>query len=200
VWLANVDGSHLVQLTTAESSELAPVWFPDGEQIAFLSDRTGHQAYWAIDINTRRERLLYDLPEGFDYARLSPNGQRLLFNSTRAGGIINMWLPSPPGGAPKQLTFDKELMGFPVWSPDGREIGFQMKRGEDTHIMMMPSGGGKATQLTFDKGQSGPYGWSPDGDKILFAGFRHGLWNVRWVSRSTKKQQRVTDYKKLNAF
>jgi Tol biopolymer transport system component len=75
-----------------------------------------------------------------------------------------------------------------------------MKRGEDTHILVMPAGGGKATQLTFDKGQSWPYGWSPDGDKILFAGFREGLWNVRWVSRSTKRQQQVTDYRKLNAF
>ncbi|MGI8469338.1 MAG: TolB family protein [Pyrinomonadaceae bacterium] len=44
------------------------------------------------------------------------------------------------------------------------------------------------------------HGWSPDDNKILFAGQRDGFWNVWWVSRSTKKEQRLTDYKKLNSF
>ena len=111
-----------------------------------------------------------------------------------------VWTASLGGGEPKQLTFDKELMGFPAWSPDGKYIAFQMKRGDSTHIMVMSSEGGTPTQLTFDKGNSWLYDWSPDGDKILFAGQRDGFWNVRSVSRSTKKQQQLTDYKKLNSF
>ena len=91
-------------------------------------------------------------------------------------------------------------MAFPSWSPDGKYIAFEVKRGEDTHIAIMPSGGGTLTQLTFDRGQSWPHSWSPDGDKIVFAGFRNGYWNVWWVSRTTREQKQVTNYSKLNAF
>jgi Tol biopolymer transport system component len=66
--------------------------------------------------------------------------------------------------------------------------------------MIVPSEGGMSEQLTFDKGQNWTYSFSPDGDKILFAGSRDGLWNVWWVSRATKKEQRLTNYTKLNSF
>ncbi|MDQ3749292.1 MAG: hypothetical protein M3367_09835, partial [Acidobacteriota bacterium] len=199
IWLANTDGSNQTQLTTAESNELIPGWFPNGGQIAYISDRAGYKTYWAIDLNTKRERQLFEFKQSLEYVRLSPDGKQILFNLTK-DGVMNVWSASLDDGEAKQLTFDKELIGFPTWSPDGKHIAFQMKRGDDTHVMIMPSEGGTPTQLTFDKGQSWIYGWSPDGDKILFAGQRDGFWNVWWVSRSTKKQQQLTDYKKLNSF
>ncbi|MBA2380049.1 MAG: PD40 domain-containing protein, partial [Blastocatellia bacterium] len=200
IWLMNADGSNQIQLTTNESRQFTPSWFPDMEQIAFITNRTGHYTLWAINLNNKREKMLLDLTDSLDYARLSPDGNQVAFNFKRNGGVINVWTTSLAGGEPKQLTFDKELMGFPAWSPDGKYIAFQMKRGDDTHIMIIPSEGGTPVQLTFDKGQSWIYDWSPDGDKILFAGQRDGIWNVRWVSRSTKKQQQLTNYKKLNSF
>ncbi|MDQ3064557.1 MAG: hypothetical protein M3R14_17095 [Acidobacteriota bacterium] len=39
-----------------------------------------------------------------------------------------------------------------------------------------------------------------DGDKILFAGFRNGVWNLYWVSRSNKQQKQSTNYAKLNSY
>lgn len=200
IWLINTDGSNQTQLTTADSKQLSPSWFPDMTQIAYVSNQTGHFSYWAINLETRREKMLLDLPDGIDYARLSPDGQQIVFNSKRGGRVINIWTAALAGGEPKQLTFDKEMMGFPAWSPDGKLIAFQAKRGDDTHVMVLPSEGGTPTQLTFAKGQSWIYGWSPDGDKILFAGFRDGLWNVWWVSRTTNKEQQLTDYKKRNSF
>ncbi|MBA4124927.1 MAG: PD40 domain-containing protein [Acidobacteria bacterium] len=200
IWLVNADGSNQIQLTTGESSDLIPSWFPDMEQVAYISKLAGHSTLWAINLNTKRDKMLLDLTDDIEYARLSPDGKQIVFNFKRNGGIINVWTASLAGGEPKQLTFDKELAGFPAWSPDGKYIAFQMKRGDDTHVMVMPNEGGTPEQLTFDKGNSWVYDWSSDGDKILFAGQRDGIWNVRWVSRSTKKQQQLTDYTKLNSF
>ena len=44
------------------------------------------------------------------------------------------------------------------------------------------------------------FSFSPDGEKIIFAGFRNGLWNLYWVSRSTRRQQQLTNYTKLNSY
>jgi Tol biopolymer transport system component len=98
------------------------------------------------------------------------------------------------------LTFDKELMGWPSWSPDGRWLAFEMKRGDNTHIAIMPGDGGDVTQLTFDPGQSWPNSWSPDGEKIAFAGFRNGIWNIYRVSVKDRTQKQLTNFNKLNAY
>ena len=84
--------------------------------------------------------------------------------------------------------------------PDGQWLAFQVRRGSDTHIMIMPSEGGTPTQLTLERGQSWANSFSPDGDKIAFAGERNGVWDVWWVSRTTKEQKRLTNYAKLNSY
>ena len=104
------------------------------------------------------------------------------------------------GGPPRQLTFDKELMGFPCWSPDGKFLAFEIKRGDDSNIGIIPSGGGTPIQLTSDHGQSWPHDWSPDGDKIVFAGLRNGVWNLWWVSRRDKTEKQITNYTKTNIY
>jgi len=110
------------------------------------------------------------------------------------------WTVPVSGGPPRQLTFDKELAGFACWSPDGKFVAYQIKRGDDAYLMVMPSDGGESIQLTSGHGRSWPYSFSPDGDKIVFAGDRDGVWNVWWVSHSTKMQKQLTNYTKPNSF
>jgi len=124
----------------------------------------------------------------------------MVFNLADDRGVINSWVVPVSGGQPKQVTFDKEFAGFGCWSPDGKFIAYQMKRGDDTFVMLMPAEGGEAIQLTSGHGRSWPASFSPEGDKILFAGERNGVWNVYWVSRSTKEQKQVTNYTRMNAF
>jgi Tol biopolymer transport system component len=62
----------------------------------------------------------------------------------------------------------------------------------------VPSTGGPETVLTADRHPSFPNDWSPDGDKIVFAGLRNGVWNIWWISRSTKQEHQVTHYTRNN--
>jgi TolB protein len=198
IWVADADGKNASQITN-NTRNLAPNWFPDGDQLAFVSRRTGHWTVWATSLQNRRDRPIFDNGKDIEYARLSLDGKRLVFNRLD-GGILNVWTVPIPGDQAKQLTFDKELAGFGCWSPDGKFIAYQLKRGDDAYVMLMPSDGGEAIQLTPDHGRSWPYSFSPDGDKIVFAGERSGVWNVWWVSRSTKQQKQLTNYTKLNSF
>lgn len=198
IWLMEADGKNAVQVTT--EGGWVPSWFPDGKQIAFASNRQERNKAWATNLKTGQDKPLLDFGEDdVQFLRLSPDGRQFSFNSKK-GGTINIAIIPTTGGEAKQLTFDKELAGFACWSPDGKTLGFQIKRGDDTHIAVMPSEGGEITQLTFDKGQSWAHSFSPDGDKIVFAGFREGVWNLYWVSRSTKQQKQLTNYTKLNSY
>lgn len=198
VWLVDPDGKNLSQLTTGSFSSTVPGWL-SSDEVAYLTYRQETATYSTTNLKTGIERAIMPAPLDMDFPRISPDGKQLVYNSGR-GGIINIWKLALDGGAPRQLTFDKELMGWPSWSPDGRLLAFEMKRGDDTHIGVMPSDGGEATQLTFERGQAWPHSWSPDGDKIAFAGFRNGVWNIWWVSLKDKTQKQLTNFDKLNAY
>ena len=61
-------------------------------------------------------------------------------------------------------------------------------------------GGGTPQTLTRAAGQSWPGSWAPDNDRIAFAGFRDGLWNVYWTSRTKPAEHQLTRYAKPNAY
>lgn len=202
IWIADADGKNPVQLTAELSTETMPAWFPDGKRIAFISDRDGNRdqlTLWSLTLETGKEEMLLDLGEGVEFARLSPDGERVAFNSKKSG-TINVWMASLRGGEPQQLTFDAEMIGFPCWSPDGKFLALEIKRGDDTNVAIMPSDGGAVTQLTFEHGNSWPHSFSLDGERIAFAGQREGYWNIYWVSRDGKTQKQLTNYTKLNAY
>ena len=200
IWLIDPDGKNPTQLTTDPAPDQRPSWFPDGEQIAFQSNRNGKNLMLAINVKTGVETTLFEPAQDLTFPRLSPDGKQIVFNSKHSG-TTNLWVYSLETGNVRQLTFDKEAAGFAAWSPDGKTISLQLKRGDDTHLAITPSVGGNVEQLTTAApGQSFNHSWSPDGDKITFAGFRDGVWNVWWISRTTKSLKRVTNYTKLNAF
>jgi Tol biopolymer transport system component len=199
ILIMDADGKNQTQLTTDPANDFRASWFPDGEQVAFTSDRQGKDKIWAINIKSGRERLLFDPDQDISFPQISPDGKQIVFNS-RKDGTTNLWLAQIESGEVKQLTFDKEAIGFPCWSPDGKFLAFEIKRGDDTHIGIMSSAGGEILQLTFAHGQNWPHSFSANGERIAFAGFRDGFWNIYWISRDGKTQKQVTNHTKPNAF
>ena len=203
IWLMNVDGTNLEQLTTSppDFEAVAPTWYPDSRRVLFLrAPAKGPSALYSVDIETRRPVRVADLDQDISRFELSPDGTQLVFASS-VRGVINLWLMDMANGKPRQLTFDKEMVGFPAWSRDGKFIAAEVRRGEDTNIAVISSGGGPLTQLTFGHGEHWLYSWTPDGDKILFAAQPpNGIWNLWSVSRSTGAQLQLTHYTKPNSF
>lgn len=199
IWIMDADGSNPTQLTTGPSIDWSPSWFPDNDTIAYLSNEEAqtYQRLWAISVSTGRKRLLFDPGQEIGWPRLSPDGKQFAFHSTKSG-TINVWTIPVEGGTPRQLTFDSELTGFPCWSPDGTLLAVQRRSGSSGSIVTMPSAGGEMTSLTKDYGRQN--GWSPDGDKIVYSALRGGLWNIYWVSRSTKEEKQLTHYTRPNVF
>src|SRR6185503_1612027 len=86
---------------------------------------------------------------------LSPDGRTAVVPVTSYDvkgdkGLTDLWLVPTDGGEARQLTSHEGSESNPVWSPDGRFIAFEAKRGEDENaqIYLIPLGGGEARRLT----------------------------------------------------
>jgi Tol biopolymer transport system component len=197
VWTVKANGQDRRQLTTDQSTMVG--WMPDGNQLVSISYMDDGQFLTTTAADTGMKRTISKLSLQYPFCRLSPDGKTIAFNAY-VGNSVNLWLYSIENGTTKQLTFDKELLGFPAWSPDGKWIAAELKRNDDTYVALVPVDGGTVVQLNSDQGQSWTGSWSPDGDKIAYAGSRNGVWNIWWISRSTRKQEQLTTYTKPNSF
>ena len=94
-----------------------PVWSPDGDRIAFLSNRSGSGDIYVMNVDgSGVERLT----EGNSLRGISwsPDGERIVFD---AGDIYVM---NADGSDVVQLTDNYFPFHFPSWSPDGERIAF----------------------------------------------------------------------------
>jgi dipeptidyl aminopeptidase/acylaminoacyl peptidase len=82
VWIANLRSGEAKNLTEGEGSNWGPVWSPDGERLAFYSDRYGQARVWLWEKATETVRKVSDV---FAYAtfptesvKWTPDGTKLL--------------------------------------------------------------------------------------------------------------------------
>jgi Tol biopolymer transport system component len=89
VWTMNIDGTDARQITDFGSMSWAPYIHPSGEYVIFASNKLGFENFelFIVDIDGRKEPVRVTYTDGFDgLPVLSPDGTRLAWTSSRAGG------------------------------------------------------------------------------------------------------------------
>ncbi|MET0552722.1 MAG: S9 family peptidase [Vicinamibacteria bacterium] len=85
-------------------------------------------------------------------------------------GQSDLWLVPTAGGDARQLTSLDSSETGPVWSPDGKWIAFESKRGDDENgqVYVISTSGGEARRVTkVPTGASAPK-WFPDSQRLAF--------------------------------
>jgi dipeptidyl aminopeptidase/acylaminoacyl peptidase len=107
--------------------------------------------------------------------QLSPDGASVLYTVSRpdwkaSKRITHIWRQAIAGGDPQQLTTGAESETAPRWSPDGRQIAFITKRGDNEfgQLYLLAADGGEARQLTAHASAVSSPTWAPDGSTIYF--------------------------------
>jgi TolB protein len=184
IYVLDVETSRTKRLTTASEWDLFPVFSPDGEAIAFTSDRGGKTGVYLMSSDGSRQRAL-SLKNDNEPA-WSPDGGKILFDSGRKGAP-GLYVINSDGTGLRRLTRGQHYSAGEgssdyagSWSPDGSRIVFTSHRTGGNQVYVMNADGSDQRRLTKTEidGEALQPAWSPDGSKIAFMS---GLGNKREI-------------------
>jgi Tol biopolymer transport system component len=177
IYAMRKDGSDLSQLTTIAAHYWSPRWSPTGQTVVYASDKdwvpeaplqddefvtepTRQVDLYRIDPDGKNEVRLTDVP-GFDwYPSWSPDGQWLVFASSRDSDF-EIYRMRADGSEVDRLTYSIGNDEFPAWSPDGNWIAFTSIRSGDIEIYLVSPDGEDLHQVTASHNLDVSPAWSP---------------------------------------
>jgi tricorn protease len=114
LWIASRAGGEARRLTSTPAVESNPHFSPDGQFVAFSSNRSGNQQVYVLPVNGGTPRRLTWYPADSYVRGWVPDGGHVLFASSREtapSSYLRLWTVSPDGGPADLLP--------PHWGFDG---------------------------------------------------------------------------------
>ncbi|HEX8281863.1 MAG TPA: hypothetical protein VF588_00675 [Pyrinomonadaceae bacterium] len=178
IYAMDADGRHQTRLTDDAGDDTNAVWSPQGNRIAFLSDRrgVGYEIY-VMKADGSDQLPLRDASPVYTPAFVwSPDGTRLAYAD---GG--NIYVVAVGGAdAPVNVSVNKPAESSdsrPSWSPNGGQLVVSNSAAcggcSDLHVVNSADGGGRI-QLSTGPGFDSDPRWSPAGNLIAYEGDRGG--------------------------
>jgi len=96
---------------------------PMGKVLAFVEYRNGVPAIWTKRLEGDPKATRFSEPGNYNQmqAEFSPDGRLLAYLSTKLG-TPQIFVKAYPIGAGSEYQVTTEGAGFPVWSPDGKQL------------------------------------------------------------------------------
>ncbi|MBE0566023.1 MAG: S9 family peptidase [Krumholzibacteria bacterium] len=155
---------------------------------------------------------LLDLEE-LRSAAVSPDGKLAAYtvavNRSRddepGGPWSRLWVVATDGGQPRPFVTGEVTVGTPSFSPDGRFLGFTMKRGgkdAKTQVWAIAVDGGEARPVTKSPTGVAGWSWSHDGAAVLYIDTDEGpadekkLKDKGWLPRYYEEDLRGRDLRR----
>ena len=166
VWLADTDGSRLVELTRGDHDS-GPAWSPDDRRLAFTRAAGAPPQIYVLDLSGGEARPLTHQKAGASEPVWSHDGKRLAFTGPsvdEAPKSLVDWHSLGMRAPKKHEKTDIRTLPWPRYQANG--AGYIYDKHE--HVWTIDSDGAHAAQLTFGADGQAFSAWSPDDERIAY--------------------------------
>ncbi len=161
IYTMNANGKSHKNLTETPASEWVPVWSPDGQKIAFASDRDGDSEIYIMDKDGSNLEKLTD-NQGYDgRPRWSPDGEKISFETDRDEGDWDIFVMNTDGSDPRSITANATSDFSQSWSPDGNWLVYVSNADGDNEIFIVDINGQNQLRLTTNDNNDISPVWAP---------------------------------------
>ena len=144
-----------------------PVVSPDGDRIAFLSNRAGADDLYVIGAKGSGEKRLTQTADGEIAPQWLAGGKEIAF-SIQTDDTSRLYAMDLKGKSRREIG---EYLGrAPVLSPDGTKVVFMGGTWTATKLTVAASDGKQPVEITDGTSIAWNHRWSPDGKRIAFTG------------------------------
>ncbi len=88
IWVVNEDGKNPQRLTDNKARDVLPRFSPDGNWIAFSSNRAGNYDVYVMPLTGGNPRQLTFHSDDDMVVGWTPDGKQIIFSSTRGDGVF----------------------------------------------------------------------------------------------------------------
>ena len=203
-----IGGGAATRLTSGMAHDAQPRWSPDGQRIAFISDRSGGNNVWVIAADGRDTVQLSKTSDDLYVSpEWTPDGKYVAVTRSAPGGAPRIFLYHVDGGAGIQVIREPagQMALGATFTPDGRYMWYATRQGVFSYNQIFPQYQlaaydrelGTATTMTTRYGGGFRPAISPDG-KWLAYGSRHdektglrlrdmGTGDERWLAHPIQR-------------
>ena len=184
VFVVDVESGAVEQITSEtnpwDEFRWAPVWSPEGNAIAYVSNRSEAWAddLWLVELETGHSRKLTANLHVMSTPIWSPDGSTIAFNAVREsefwyGDQSDIYLLDVASGNVERLDMNTHVSDGNggvrmAWAPDSRSIFFRYQWEGDANVWRIGIEGGVATKLTYEEGSFRNFSISGDGSAIAY--------------------------------
>jgi len=196
IFMADLDGNIVKQLTTAKGYDAEATLSPDGKQMLYTSDKDGDIDLYIMNLETGAEKRITNML-GYDGgAWFSPDGTKLIWRASRpkteaaikeykdllkenlvAPTNMEVWVANADGSNARQVTSYGQANWAPAYMPDSKRIIFasnhEYTRGFPFNLYTINEDGSNLQKISRDKGFDAFPMFSPNGKKIVFCSNRN---------------------------
>jgi serine/threonine protein kinase len=166
LWVVDPERGIQSRITSGLSSNEGGSWSPDGQRVAFISDRAGMFDIYAQTVDDPAPpQVIWRSNFDKQSPAWTPDGNLVTILDDPASGAD---LHIIRGDKQEKLFVSETYEDDPAVSPDGKWVAFLMYRSSSGHpdVFVRSMSGGRITQISSNGAE--PPKWSRDGSEIFY--------------------------------
>ncbi len=134
-----ITGGRTTALTRGIQYDVHPRFSPDGKSLVFISDKSGSDNIWTVDLTTKKSKqITKEKKHNFFSAEWTPDGEYIVGVKGRRN--IKPHIYHKDGGSGSQLVSEPKNMKLidPAFSADGKLIYFSQRKNSWNYNAQLP--------------------------------------------------------------